>query len=179
VSLSEERIWTPNDVDFRLGPHFGTRRTAARSSSFRASRAGQQGVNVGGIDSFQLERLDRLHLLRPTELAAGRTSRKSRPAAAASRPGPFPFEITCRGPFRFNLGQQVATFRGSRFKRAALFFPAGSATRSTPRCWPCSSHGGNRATPDNAKVGAGRRPTVSRNARHGCLRRIEARGKPR
>ncbi len=107
VDLTEEGIWTPNDVNFRLGPSFG--RGAKMRIRFAPGAAGSSdpklSTNIGGIDSFELLRLEQLHLQFPP----------------CSHPGPddaggvvqltrAPVNITCRGPFRFNAGQLVATF---------------------------------------------------------------------
>lgn len=113
VDLSEQCIYTPNPVEFRWGPHFGRGQhmeitLLPRDGPGAPKRA---GPNIGGIEQFELKHVERLHL----ELGSASADRK--PTAAAqpflnnSTNGPSPIEITCRGPFRFNMVQQVATFK--------------------------------------------------------------------
>ena len=77
--------------------------------------ADRDGPNIGGIEQFQLEHVERLHL--DMGSTAGATAAGTSAAAAQpwvrSPPHSGPVEITCRGPFCFNLVEveQVATFR--------------------------------------------------------------------
>ena len=124
VDLSEQRITTPNDVDFRWGLHSGRgRQMEIKLLPRLGPRTGnQQGPNIGGIEQFQLEHVERLHLdMSPAAATTaagggpGTPARGSQPAGSpmlgtlSSHGGPI--EITCRGPFRFHLIDQVATFR--------------------------------------------------------------------
>jgi hypothetical protein len=139
VQLSEERIWTSEQVDFRLGPHYGRgREMEIRLLPREGAGKGRSGPNVGGIEQFEVQHLERLHLdmaaATPKEKpgpqgpprAAAALPGAGRPGGSANRAAPpgargtaaplgaagaWPIEITCRGPFRFHMVQQVATFR--------------------------------------------------------------------
>ncbi|MGD0896927.1 MAG: hypothetical protein ABR915_03765 [Thermoguttaceae bacterium] len=132
VELSQERVWTPEPVDFHWGPTFGRGRQMEIKLRPREGTTGKQrsGPNVGGIEQFEVQFLDRLHLEQPPPLA-GESPRAERPgesprtavrgvSGAGNRPGmagpggaspAWPIEITCRGPFRFDAVRQVATFQ--------------------------------------------------------------------
>ena len=121
VDLSEQRITTANDVDFRWGLNSGRGRQMEIKLLPRLGPrdANQEGPNIGGIEQFQLEHVERLHLDMGSASAATAQAAAAQPAVAAgglAAAGPLsahaaPVEITCRGPFRFHLIEQVATFR--------------------------------------------------------------------
>jgi hypothetical protein len=146
VELNEERIWTPHEVDFRSGRSYGMGRQMEIRLRPREGPAAKSrsGPNVGGIEQFEVQVLERLHLEpaakeMPTaavvsphpragaeggSLPKGEGTGKGAPAmASTSRPGvprgaaalgagsSGPIEVACRGPFRFHLVRQVATFR--------------------------------------------------------------------
>lgn len=134
VVLTEEEITTPHAVEFRLGPNYG--RGADMHIKFlpRDHQGGSHhGPNIAGIESFQLNRLEQLHLvaagggLLPTgdQSARGKTSnlagpfgilsqppngRSDKPGRSPQRAAGLPVELACRGPFRFDVVQQLATF---------------------------------------------------------------------
>ena len=102
-----------------------TAQAGAAGVSWRSSSCGgldreprtKRGRNVGGIEQFQVEHVERMHLEMGPEEGAGSRERgagRSSPlllAPCSSRPPSGPVEITCQGPFRFHLVDQVATFR--------------------------------------------------------------------
>lgn len=119
VDLSEQRITTASEVDFRWGLHSGRGRQLEIKLLPRLGPrvANQDGPNIGGIEQFQLEHVERLHLDMSSASAATAkdSTPQSQPTGSAmlgtlSSPA-APVEITCRGPFRFHLIEQVATFR--------------------------------------------------------------------
>ncbi len=122
VQLAEDHIWTPHAVDFRLGPNYGRGRQmyiklmSDREEDDTDTR--RPGPNIVGIESFEVSHLEKLHLefgdLEPgdAKLPPRAKSNGSPPAAVgkARADANLPIEITCRGPFRFDLVRQVATF---------------------------------------------------------------------
>ena len=122
VELSEKRVSTSSPVDFRWGPHSGRGRDMEIKLLPRegAARSHQSGPNVGGIESFDLKTVERLHLdlaqLSADRKAAAQGAVATKSAAAPAPPatslGPdMPIDVTCRGPFHFDLVKQVATFK--------------------------------------------------------------------
>ena len=119
VDLSEQRITTASEVDFRWGLHSGRGRQMEIKLLPRLGPrvANQDGPNIGGIEQFQLEHVERLHL--DMSSASAVTAKPSGPppqpvgsAMLGTLSSPAaPVEITCRGPFRFHLIEQIATFR--------------------------------------------------------------------
>ncbi|NQT37533.1 MAG: hypothetical protein HQ581_08595, partial [Planctomycetes bacterium] len=139
VEITERRVWTPYQVAFRLGPNNG----CGEEMTIRLSPAGsddsiaEHGPNIGGVESFELQRLDRLHLeLADGDLFSGgkENAAKKPPSGGIDKPAPrpvaretvarktvspaddtlegrLPVEVTCRGPFRFDFVEQVATFQ--------------------------------------------------------------------
>ncbi len=89
IQLTEQTIFTPHPVEFRWGPHFGRGKEMVMKLLAGEPRPGMEaaGTNIVGIESFELRRIERLHL----DLGQ-------------------PVEIQCRGPFRFNVLRRVATF---------------------------------------------------------------------
>ena len=108
---------------FPLGSQLGPRAAdgdQALAPPGTARSANQEGPNIGGIEQFQLEHVERLHLDMGSASAATASRRRGAPPGRSRRAPPMlgtlsshaaPVEITCRGPFRFHLIEQVATFR--------------------------------------------------------------------
>lgn len=111
VDVTEEGIWTPNDVEFHLGATFGVGgkmkiRFAPGAPGAASKGQGLGGLNIGGMDSFELVRLDRLHIEVKGRAGPSGTAGAARMAEMANSP----VDVACRGPFRFDMGQQTATF---------------------------------------------------------------------
>ncbi len=141
VHLTERSIWTAEPVYFRWGPHYGRGREF-RISLIPGPHAGDSqshGPSVAGVESFELQHVERLHLELGRKVAAGDTApgqpgtrgqpgtpaEPGRPSQAGTRPapaaqgpettqpwaeGPIPVELSCCGPFRFDVAKKVATF---------------------------------------------------------------------
>jgi lipopolysaccharide export system protein LptA len=101
VELTERTVATPQPVDFRWGPNYGRGHQMLMKLLAGEARPATEvsGPNVAGVESFELRRVERLHL----DLGAAMAS-PGKPAAST------PVEITCRGPFRFDVVRRVATF---------------------------------------------------------------------
>ena len=116
VELTEQRITTPNLVEFWYGPNWGRGRQMEIKLLPRGGPrvANQEGPNIGGIEQIQLAHVERLHMEmgQATEKAA---EKEPAPVLPSQNSGQSlqsgPVEITCSGPFRFHLVEQVATFR--------------------------------------------------------------------
>lgn len=139
VEITERRVWTPYQVAFRLGPNngCGEEMTIRLSPAASDDSIAEHGPNIGGVESFELQRLDRLHLEladgdlfsggkenaakkppsggidkpAPRPVARETVARKTVSPAADTLEGRLPVEVTCRGPFRFDFVEQVATFQ--------------------------------------------------------------------
>ena len=112
VQMGEYDISTPERVDFRWGPHFGSGRQMHMRLLPRegGGRGNQLGSNVGGLESVEMSTVERLHLdLSKAKMPAGQVPAAPAGPAAGSMAG-MPIDITCRGPFRFDLVRRLATF---------------------------------------------------------------------
>ena len=128
VDISENRIRTTEAVEFRWGSNHG--RGSQLQIDFLHEEsphpANLRGPKITGIKSLEIRRLERLHLEFPERKEdAGKAAAESVAATADARPpaarpvllpgssadANLPVEVTCRGPFRFDLIDRVATFR--------------------------------------------------------------------
>ncbi len=175
VQLSEQQAWTPHPVEFRFGPHFGRGRelliqfAAAEDGGGPAGPIG--GPNVGGIESLEVRHLDILRLEFPAETVAsfGEPDGAPPPSAESSAPSSHErvsVEITCRGPFRFDLSERVATFEDRVDVLRA--YPEGPSDQL--QCELLAVHFATGADADSANSGSGF-PALSPE-------RFEARGNP-
>lgn len=69
VQLSEQRIWTPHEVHFRIGPHFGSGRdlTIAMAPVTRGEFNRLPATIPARVQSVELVHLDKLQVSLPTE----------------------------------------------------------------------------------------------------------------
>ena len=120
LQLTERTVYTPHPVEFRWGPNFGRGQGMVMKLLPGKPRPGMEstGTNIGGIASFELQTIQRLHidLGQQPEKGTGPICRDG-PEGAAHKldlsPFPttsIPVEIHCRGPFRFDVLHRVATF---------------------------------------------------------------------
>lgn len=137
VQLVDDKIVTPHKVDFRFGPNVGSGRDLKITLAQRAGDdAKKTGANFDGIRSLELKHEVKVRVqmgnkgLMPgapqkknadkekkppaKEIAAqpaqgGAAAGKTGPAATAKKPDP-PVEVTCQGPFFFDVEKSVATF---------------------------------------------------------------------
>jgi hypothetical protein len=119
VKIDRQRIWTPNDVEFRFGPHWGRGRDLQitfQSSDPLGSRdspkKGNSGEVAAGVQLLELLQIDKVLISLEDQTLTGR---QSAPLANGTRPdadGPprqVPVEVRCRGAFRFDFQQSLAT----------------------------------------------------------------------
>ncbi len=111
VELTEKHIWTPHPVAFQLGPNYGRGRDMRikllPANEDANGNGDHRGPNIGGIELFELKHIDRLHIEPPPQ-EKPQGSRVAQQSAGLDPTAPV--EITCRGPFRFDLIDKVATF---------------------------------------------------------------------
>jgi hypothetical protein len=116
LDVLSEMISTPNQIKFRYGSTRGSGREMRIEllPAADATAGKQYGPQVGGIKAFWLGKNVQVRMLvaaksldhRRDSPAAGRV-----PPVFAGSPGQqTPVEVSCRGPFRFDLQQQVCTF---------------------------------------------------------------------
>lgn len=122
VEMSKDRVWTPHPVEFRLGASHGRgREMLMKLAPGEEGSASSHGPNIAGIERFEIRQLERLHLEAPAPdgghaggampgaaAAPGHPPSSTADALAARRN--LPLEISCRGPFRYDPSQQLATF---------------------------------------------------------------------
>ena len=135
AELIDNRVVSKHPIEFRLGNSYGSG-TALRIDLTASRDAGaQKAISFEGISAFELKRDVVMHLdvnqagladasrgalgkpLALTGPAASTTVPGVLPAAPGASPPPAnkatnpPIQISCRGPFRFDLSKYVATFQ--------------------------------------------------------------------
>jgi hypothetical protein len=119
VELSERHVWTPNPVDFRFGHSYGRGREMHIHllPGEPPKGAGQTAPSLGGLESFEMAHVERLHLEPNAPKKPPASS--AAPVAGPAGPGPVPpalgsdapLEIACHGPMHFDMATMEATFR--------------------------------------------------------------------
>ena len=109
IQIDRQRIWTPHEVDFQIGPHHGSGRdlviTLARVNN--PERIGQRPDLFNTIDSMELIQVDGIHLKLSRHLVDRDTQTvPGKPSATSST---IPVEIRCQGPLRIDLRKQVVS----------------------------------------------------------------------
>ncbi|MCP3692412.1 MAG: hypothetical protein GY917_09480, partial [Planctomycetaceae bacterium] len=115
VQIDRQRIWTPHEVDFRMGPHHGSGQdlviTLARVNN--PDRVDQSPDVFNTIDSMELIHVDGIHLQLSRQLLARQptsaTAISSDPTKPQATTSLIPVEIQCEGPLRMDLRKQVVS----------------------------------------------------------------------
>ncbi len=118
IQIDRQRIWTPHEVDFQIGPHHGSGRdlviTLARVNN--PERTDQRPDLFNTIDSMELIQVDGVHLTlsrslvdRSTPTSPVTTTAQTVPDLAPKTVDKIPVEIRCQGPLRIDLRKQVAS----------------------------------------------------------------------
>ena len=117
VELLDDRVWTPHPVEFRLGQNHGSGRemriTLVKTDDISAGKG--PAAQFGEIESFELARDVKLHIqMEPGSgggLPFGGSKRRDDDEAARDDAKPeAPVEVTCQGPFKFDVARSLATF---------------------------------------------------------------------
>jgi hypothetical protein len=108
VAITEQFVFTPHEVEFRYGANHGRGRQLSVKllPGDPAANFQQHGPNVGGIEQFAIEQLDKLHLD-----FGGPVALPNQPAAAPGQAPEMagPIEVSCQGPFCFSPEHQTIT----------------------------------------------------------------------
>lgn len=116
IQLRDQRLTSAHPVTFRMAGNSGSGREMLMIlAPAEGGKSNKHGTAIGGMQSFELLRDVKLHLelggAGPIPLS-GRTRDDAPQNASGHKPGP-PVEVTCRGPFRYDVPGQVATFSES------------------------------------------------------------------
>ncbi len=131
VQLSKQKIQTIEDVDFRFGPHFGHGRNLVIELETDPLRAQQRAMTgIRGARRIELVQVHRLHLVpegnsvsesiandqeeKEKERIRGLTlPARQEDGQEVATDGGYPngFDVTCSGPFEFDLQLGLATLR--------------------------------------------------------------------
>jgi len=118
IQIDRQRIWTPHEVEFQIGPHHGSGRdlviTLARVNN--PERVDQRPDLFNTIDSMELIQVDAVHLKlnrslvdRSTQTVPATTALQTVPNKPSATSSSIPVEIHCQGPLRIDLRTQVAS----------------------------------------------------------------------
>jgi lipopolysaccharide export system protein LptA len=112
VQLNEQEVSTPRHVDFTWGNNSGSGSDMHIKLVPGPPRAGRDpNVPNIAIESFELRHIDALHLELPQ--SAPTASPNAGPVAGVMSPadgGNVPMDVSCSGPFTFNVLKRVASF---------------------------------------------------------------------
>ena len=110
VELTEDQISTPHAVEFRMGPNHGN--GSHMRINLRSGENGSDGhgLNMTGIEWFELRRLRQLCLWLPQRPGVPGSEREPATGGRVSTDKGVPIEISCRGPFRYDHIRQEASF---------------------------------------------------------------------
>ena len=111
VELTDTCVQTPHKVTFRMGPNYGRGEhlIVKLLAGEEGSEAGRHGPNVVGMESFEIRRLDQLHLeFDDSQVESG--DRQPGPGKKTKAGSKVAIEVACRGPFRFDPIRQSITF---------------------------------------------------------------------
>ncbi len=114
VQLNEQEVWTRNPVDFTWGKNSGRGREMRIKLLADPSIAGKDknAPNVSGIEVFEMRHIDSLHLESAPSASAvvSPTPNQTQGFMSPDDFGNLPMDISCGGPFTFNVVKRVATF---------------------------------------------------------------------
>lgn len=105
IELTPQRIYTAQPLDFQLGPNRGRGRRMQIQLAGPKSTAGFRGMTSLEIAQDVEMRLEPGQ----ADMFPGKSA-EAKPAAGPGKSQP-PVEIRCKGPFRFDFEQKIATFR--------------------------------------------------------------------
>ena len=115
IQMDQQRIFTPHEVRFRFGRHWGTGRNLTIQLFADAPIQGEQQNSLGitGMKSLEIVHIEKVHLdTANASLLSSETQDAHEPAASPnqSRKPSAPLEVTCQGPFYFDFQRYVASF---------------------------------------------------------------------
>ena len=144
VKMTDNLIFTPNEVDFRFGQSYGHGRNMRIELQARdAAQGGRHGPGVGAMQSLELTNDVTMHLQSGSaEFVPGDrpgAQPLGSPAPARTANGRQPADVRCQGPFQFDMVTNVASFHD----QVLVFVPTPPApapkTKCAANCSPYSS----------------------------------------
>ena len=121
LQMDKQRVYTTREVEFRYGESHGRGRDLTIALAPKDPEDPQS--SIGGVRSLTLAKIDRLHIEAPGGSLAGLGSSAKSDEQAA------PLEVTCRGPFVFDVLAETAMFDdGVVVERVNLTGPPDSLT---------------------------------------------------
>ena len=113
VQMNAQRLWTPHRVSLQLGNNSAVGSDLIVTFLPTSSATGAKRAQIGGVESIELVHVDhiRLDASAGVMLSDGDNGDDAapEPAAPPSLEGDLPIEVTCAGPFVFDLIDRVAT----------------------------------------------------------------------
>lgn len=125
VKIDRHKIWTPNDVEFRFGPHWGRGRDLQIQLDSADSEPSERAPGGAGVRLLELMHIEKILIAaddRGLREAVRSPDSVYAPAAPATEPS-MPIEVRCAGPFRFDFLQSVASL--SEQVRLTRRYPSG------------------------------------------------------
>ena len=110
VTLTEDEISTDHVVEFRMGRNHGSGSDMRISLQSGKNKSKSRGLNINGIEWFELKRLKQLFLWLPPRQDIPGRPRKPEVDVGRPRDEGSSIEITCRGPFRYDHMRREALF---------------------------------------------------------------------
>lgn len=114
IELAGNRLTTVHPIRFRLGPHQGSGRELSIDLETTAEKGKKSGLAISGIRALELRRDVRMNLLMPGKGLLPRDDESPGATELADQQTPppgQPVDVSCVGPFRFDLRSYLATFR--------------------------------------------------------------------
>lgn len=109
VKLTQSRIWTDAMVEFQIGRNRGRgRQMEIRLLPGEGGGSSTAGLNIGGLQSFELAREVRMHFDMESAGLLPDDGEPTKEVADARQSAPV--DVVCQGPFHFDLLKHVATF---------------------------------------------------------------------
>lgn len=166
VELLKDRAFTPHPVNFRLGRNHGSGRELEIMLGPAEGANPSGGFRNGNVRSLELRRDVKMQMM------VGGTPLATPGGAPAGAPEP-PVEITCQGPFHFDMAAYAASFRDyvNVFRTIA-----GESDQMTCELLTVYFQRGGAAAPSTPKPAAGTTSATPISAMN--VRLIEARGDP-
>ncbi|MCC9607562.1 hypothetical protein LOC68_12120 [Blastopirellula sp. JC732] len=106
VEMHPGWIETKAPIQFRYGGSSGSGRHLIAKLDETSKKPGQKPSAVGGLQSLQLNHVDRVLIA-----SQGGLNDPIGPSAGAQQANAAPLEITCNGPFLFDAAHKIASFR--------------------------------------------------------------------
>ncbi|MGD0519135.1 MAG: hypothetical protein ABSA26_16490, partial [Thermoguttaceae bacterium] len=114
VQLNEHEVWTRNQVEFTWGKNSGSGRDMHIKLLADPSKIGKDrnAPKVTGIELFEMRHIKGVHIESPPSAPAATspTHKQTNGFLSSTDVSNQPVDITCEGPFTFNVVKRVATF---------------------------------------------------------------------